>query len=393
MNVTSKDAAEMKFKAFPVFFVLVGLVGWITACKSAQKSLKHGKFDQAVVFAADKLKDNPGHTSSQEALRSAYPRALEAHLNTIKRLEANGEGTAPEALVNEYKALNRLYEQLNSCNACLTLVEPRSFYDQEQASRQQGAEYRYREGSRWLSLGGRDNARKAHQQFEAVVSLVANYKDANLLVEDAFREASFHVVVEQVSVTSKSYQLSHEYFQDQINEFLKNSKRINKFVHFHTPEEAEREKLRPDHVVVLQFDDFVVGQTLLEKNTETVTSKDSVKVGETTVNRQKKPVYGKVTAKLTLHKKTIVSKGLLDMRIEAFDTRKKVHQDKLSGQYTWFCEWASYNGDERALTPEQVKLCKSTELSPPDPQQLFIEFTKPLYEQVTQKLKSFYAGY
>src|SRR5690606_31079214 len=98
-------------------------------------------------------------------------------------------------------------EQLSSCTACLSLVAPRSFYEEEKVSRQQAAEYRYQEGTRWLSAGGRENARKAHQQFETAVSLVPNYKDANVLVEDAFRQSSFHVVIEQVSVTSKTYQL------------------------------------------------------------------------------------------------------------------------------------------------------------------------------------------
>lgn len=103
----------------------------------------------------------------------------------------------------------------------------------------------------------------------------------------AYEIASFKVVVEQVLVTSKTYKLSNEYFQDKIDEFLKTNKRLNKFVRFYNPNEAAEIKLQPDHVVTLQFDDFVVGQTLIEKNTETVVSKDSVKIGEKMIGRKK----------------------------------------------------------------------------------------------------------
>jgi hypothetical protein len=159
------------------------------------------------------------------------------------------------------------------------------------------------------------------------------------------------------------------------------------------PEEAAEIKLQPDHVITLQFDDFVVGQTLIEKNTEALISKDSVKVGEKLVGRSKIPVYGKVNAKFTQSRKTVRSAGLLDMQIKDFRTKRVVNQEKFNGEYNWMCEWAHFNGDERALTPAQLRKCKSQELLPPDPQQLFIEFSKPIYERLTSKLQTYYAKY
>jgi transcriptional regulator of met regulon len=131
----------------------------------------------------------------------------------------------------------------------------------------------------------------------------------------------------------------------------------------------------------------------LEKNTETFTSKDTVKVGEKFVGRSKVPVYAKVTAKLTQIRKTVRSAGLLNMRITDFRTRQIVNQEKFNGEYNWTCEWAHFNGDERALSAAQLRKCKSQELLPPDPQQLFIEFSKPIYERLTSKLQTFYAKY
>jgi len=124
-----------------------------------------------------------------------------------------------------------------------------------------------------------------------------------------------------------------------------------------------------------------------------VTSKDSVKTGEATVDGKKVPVYGKVKAKLSRNRKTVVSRGLLDMQIRDFETKKTVFQDKFPGEFTWVSEWGSYNGDERALDAPQLRMTKSLELNPPAPQDLFVEFSKPIYNSLTNRLRSFYEKY
>jgi len=67
--------------------------------------------------------------------------------------------------------------------------------------------------------------------------------------------------------------------------------------------------------------------------------------------------------------------------------------EKFPGEFVWYCEWGSYNGDERALTSKQLKISKLKEIAPPQPQDLFIEFTRPIYNQLTNKINSFYRNY
>jgi hypothetical protein len=66
---------------------------------------------------------------------------------------------------------------------------------------------------------------------------------------------------------------------------------------------------------------------------------------------------------------------------------------KFTGEYVWFNSWAKFNGDERALTDQQLALCKQRELQPPGAQELFLEFTKPIYNQLIPALKGFYQNY
>jgi tetratricopeptide (TPR) repeat protein len=362
-------------------------------CKSAEKSLKKGDFDDSVLRSADKLKSFPTHASSIEALKQAYPLALEQHLNDIKQAQSSEDIFKWEPQLDTYIKLNRLFNAVSQCQACSKIVSPKNFENEEKIARHNAANVRYKEATGLLKIGDRESARKAYENFEKVNTILPDFNDVQKKLDLAYEIASFKVVVEQVLVTSKRYQLSNEYFQDRVNEYLQTNKRLNKFVRFYMPNEAAELKLQPDHIITLQFDDFVVGQTLIEKNTENLVSKDSVKVGEKLVGRSKIPVYGKVTAKFTQSRKTILSAGLLDMQITDFKTKRIVNQEKFNGEYNWMCEWAHFNGDERALTASQLRKCKSQELLPPDPQQLFIEFSKPIYERLTSKLQTYYAKY
>jgi hypothetical protein len=66
---------------------------------------------------------------------------------------------------------------------------------------------------------------------------------------------------------------------------------------------------------------------------------------------------------------------------------------KFSGEYLWLNSWARFNGDERALTDQQLNLCRQKEVQPPGAQELFLEFTRPIYSQLIPALKGFYQNY
>ena len=104
-------------------------------------------------------------------------------------------------------------------------------------------------------------------------------------------------------------------------------------------------------------------------------------------------VYGTVKATLYQYSKTTVSKGVLSFRIIDAKTGALLSVQKMPGEFVWKSEWATFNGDERALSAEHLQLTKQKEQPAPAPQQLFIEFTRPIYDQITGKLKEFYQGY
>ncbi|MCY1546686.1 hypothetical protein D9M68_826960 [compost metagenome] len=160
----------------------------------------------------------------------------------------------------------------------------------------------------------------------------------------------------------------------------------NVFVRFYDQQQARQQKIVPDQVLRMQFDDFAVGQTYVKEKVEKL-EKDSVKIGET---RADGPIYGKVKATLSVFSKQVSSSGLLDLRVIDWNTGKTIRQKKLSGTYVWEDQWASYSGDERALDKAQLALTKRKEIVPPSPASLFVEFTKPIYSQLINEVSRFY---
>jgi hypothetical protein len=104
-------------------------------------------------------------------------------------------------------------------------------------------------------------------------------------------------------------------------------------------------------------------------------------------------MYGTAKATVNLVTRTLISNGVLDFKIIDFQTNKVLTQEKFPGEYGWTNEFGTYSGDIRALSPAQVEAVNNKQLQPPPPQVLFTEFTKPIYNQLTAKIKTFYANY
>ena len=126
----------------------------------------------------------------------------------------------------------------------------------------------------------------------------------------------------------------------------------------------------------MNFDDFVIGQVYDKESIQDV-SRDSVEVGVVTLkNGQKVKAYNTVKAKLTINHRELISKGVLDVMILDLAGNKVVSQRKFPGQFVWFVEWGSFNGDDRALNDKQLAICKRKPLPAPGPQDLFVRVYK-----------------
>jgi len=366
---------------------------FVSCSKSGRRALESGEYFNAVLQSIEKLKRDPDNSKALEVLPNAYKYASLDLLEDINRAKNANQQFKYERVLEDYQKLNEMHDKIETCVSCRNIVKASSHFSEFDEAREIAAIERYNFGNDLLQKGTMNSGRLAYDSFEILFRYAPDYKDVRIKIEEALFQGSYHVVVEPPIVNSKLYQFSNEYFQGRIDEFLQTNRRLNKFIRFYQPIEAKTLKLVPDHVVKLEFIDFVVGETIVNNEKKTVTSKDSVKTGTAKIEGKNVDVYSKVNATITKSQKTVRSRGLLSMEIYDFKTNKSLNKEQLPGEFYWNNSWASFNGDERALTKEEINLTRNREELPPPPQQMFIEFCKPIYDQFTYRIKRFYEKY
>lgn len=363
------------------------------ACSSGKKAYERGDYYGAVMKSVSRLRQNPDHSKSLEALKGAYPLAVDFFKSQAENEIASNSPYKWKNAIQSYTQINQMYEAIRKCPGCLTTVKnPVNFYSEIAPLKEKAAEESYNAGINALMKGTREDAKTAYFNFVDAQQFVPGYKDVVEYTAKAKFEATLKVILEQIPVPAR-YNLSGGFFQDKVEEFLHTNYPDKGFVKFYTPQEAQVLDLKQvDQVLKIQFDDFSVGNSVLKEKEETVT-RDSVKVGEAKLEGKTVAVYNTVKAKLTTYTKEVSSNGLLSMIVVDGKTNGVLTHRKFNGEYVWVSRWARFNGDERALTDQQLAMCKSKETNPPVAQDLFLEFTKPIYNQLIPALRSFYQNY
>ena len=375
-------------KQLTILTIITSII--LSACSSGKRLLENGQYDEAVMTSVKRLRQDPDNSKAIQTLKAAYPYAKDAHLNNVRTALESSDPLKWERVMDEYAQLNALADEIKRCPSCLRIIPNPTIGNKElEDARTKAAEARYALGVKCMQSTSRQKAKEAFGHFVACQRILHGYKDVAEQIDEARFKATLKVLLEPIPMHSNALKLSNEFFENKIRESLKQM-RPNEFVRFYLPGEMEATGLKvADHVIRLRFDDFVIGQTMI-KETVLPCKKDSVEIAKDSTGN---PIYGTVTAEFHQFNKTVISSGLLDFKVLDPQTRETISQEKFPGTYTWVCDWGYYNGDSRALSPAQLNLSKNKELLPPPPQQLFIEFCKPIHEQLVGKVRTFYQNY
>lgn len=376
-----------KTKTIILFFLAMA----ICSCSTGKKSLEKGNYYQAVIKAVERLRSNPDSKNAKQTLKDAYPLAVETLISEIDNLMAAKADFKYAGVVDRYEKINSMAAEIRRSPAARSLkLDMQEYPTQLAGAKSKAALEAYNAGEELLAKGDRLSAREAFYLFETANKYEKNYRDIDQKMNLAREQATLYVVVEDIAVPGL-YKINSDFFQSQMISNLSN-RHAKDFIVFMNPDEAKNLN-RADQVIMMRFDNFVVGSSRDKDVVKEITSKDSVKVGTATVGGKKVDVFNRVKATYTTHSRQIISSGLLDVKVINTSNEKLLGNKKFPGEFVWITEWASYNGDKRALSPGQLKLTKIKPPMPPPPQELFLEFTKPIYDQTKSYLNNFYRKY
>lgn len=433
--------------------ILIFVIGGFWGCSSSKKSFESGNYYVSVMQSVSKLRKSPNHKKSRETLSHAYPMAVDYYQAQVTRMKDSQDRFKNGKIVDAYKMLNNMHDEIRRSPAALQVIpNPEDFYNQLKYHNREAAAERYSAGEEALAMGTRPYSIEAYGHFVQSDLYLSGYLDVKDKIEEAKYYATLKVLVEQVPVPTMQAGLSAQFFQDQIEQFLFNY-HDNEFIRFYSMRDENlkdpdqilvfqfddfvvgqvnnQERIieaSKDSVIIAKIPkSSVQTQTQTEQkivichktngnsnNTETIEVSVSAlqshldhgdKIGacngysgnltasKSSVNVPKEEyinVYATVKAIFRENSRQVISRGLLSMRIMDAKSNTVVLHEKFPGEFVWMNKWGSFNGDERALTPEQIRIANQRPMQPPQPQVLFIEFCKPIYGQVKSKVRSYY---
>lgn len=377
----------IKTAIFSLFVLTLVLAG----CTSGKKAFQRGDYYQSTLQAIERLRKNPNHKKSRMVLEKSYPLAVQYYTDQISNLRQTNDQFRNGEIVDNYRVLNQLYEEIQRCPGALKAIpQPSKFYDEALTYSRLAAEERYQSGLAKLKTGSREDAKDAYYDFVKANDYTPSYKDVKNKMAQAHEQATLKVLFDQIPVPTVQYQLSVGFFQDQVEQYLTNFS-TNEFIRFIRAD--DKSNIQPDQIMVIGFDDFAVGNTNNYQNSKEI-QKDSVVVGTVKMSDgRQQNVIGSVKATYTEYKREIISKGLVSMRIMNAANNQVLLSQKFPGEFDWVSLWASFNGDERALTDQQINRTKMKPMDPPPPQELFVQFCKPIYDQLTGTVRNYYSRF
>ena len=361
---------------------------FLTACTSSKQQFEKGNYEKAVALSIKKLRKKPDNSKQKNILKAAYAYAVQVSEEKIKQHQQSTDRFKWDRVIEQYRKMQQLYTDLLQCPACLAIVEPVDLQNELNQALVKGAQVYVEEGQKALATKKKEGGRLAYRHFAQAKTYQNNYGNIDRMLNDARIQGTEIIGISRIPVSSKGLELNTAFFLQQLTQALND---LNYFFAVFAPvaQLAEQQQV-PDQVVDLSFDDYYIGQTYVKEVRESLV-RDSVKVGEVTDSLGTKySVYGEVKADLQRFEKTIESGGLLNIAIVEPNSKNVLFQQKIPSTSVWENDWATYQGDKRALNKKELALTREKELLPPPPQELFYSFTRPLFDQTANLLRRRY---
>lgn len=366
------------------------LLFFMTSCSTGKKSLQKGEYFSAVLKAVERLKSAPENKNASKVLREGYPMTLEWTQEEMDLILSSNTAEKWEEAIRLMQQANQLSDEIRRTPAARKIIgQPKTYSSELNMALEKAAEGRYNAGLAELEINTRQSARNAFDHFLKASQFVPGYKNVMELMPKAKELATVRVLLQAIPVNTQKYRLSSEFFYNQIFEYLNNQFPSGSFVDFYSPLQAEQQGLKsPDFVVDMEFFDFSVGNLTRTEKEEKVEKRVKLETKDTT-----KVEYKNYSAKLKTYTDQVLSGGTLRVRIFEPSNDKLLLDELVPGSFTWVNQYALFAGDKEALEKNQFELTKRKVMPLPPEQDLFIEFTKPIYSQVTQKLNRFFRRY
>lgn len=378
------------------YLFLFSSILMLNACSTGLKSLQQGNYFDAIMKAVNRLSSDPDNRKASQVISEGYPMAVAYYQEEIDKVLTSNDRFKWKRTLETMQTVNRISDEIRRIPAARKLVPSPKIYTTEMTDVQNhAAQEFYDAGMEALAHNTRETAKQAFYYFQNADALVHGFKDTQLKIQQAKNLATLTVVVEQIPVNGK-FEYSAQFFYDNVFQMLNQRFQEKDFVHFFSPEEAEKAKLKyPDMVLQMGFYDFFIDRPQhseeekelskqIEESYQVKVSRDSTVTKTRLVTKR---------GKIKIVTDQMASGGLLELKAVEFQTRKIVFTDQVPGAFTWQNQYGVFVGDKEVLDNNLSNIVSNKVQMPPAPQDMFVLFTKPIFNQLTTKLVNYFNQY
>ena len=337
------------------YSILLLFLFYLGACKTASKAYDKGDYKNAIELAVKKLQKDPNDGETRALLQNAYRFAVDNHEDKVRILSNSGNENRYEQIYSEYRQLQNFYELMRQYPA-LSFVKATDYSSYLETYKNKAADVHYQKGLALLNdgEGNKDDFRRAYSSFKNALKYKSDDQEIRKRLEEAYDLAVVNIVVLPMNEQygggnsyrySSSYQLRN--FETDVLRNLRYQSN-NEFIKFYSESDARINNVAADEIMELRLGRMEIGRPYDQQQTRTV-SKDVV-IKETVYKPDSiVKQYGKVHAQITTTRRTLVSDG--DLYVTSRDANGRIlWNDIFRGEHKWQVEFATYRGDERALS-------------------------------------------
>jgi len=392
------------------------------AYKKAQSANKRGHYEEAVYTSVDALRIKPDYEKVEKIMDEAFPKAIRKHHKKIDRLKTHQKDFFWDKILNELKILIDLKSSIKDLGhkkseIWLSKAEIRDYISEIEIAKNNAAEGHYQVGLSLKSKMDRESQKDAAQQFQDTQSFVNNYKDAQEFYLICKNAGTTRIAI--LSFLNKSgksrYGSIGENISSSIRSALLNDSEIMEFVNIIDRQQIdqiiEEQKLSQSGLVdsktsieigkLLGVHQIISGEvTYLTaskpehlNNTQRYTKEvviDTEAYTDDDGKQKKRNIYGKVKATVMTHSVSASAQIRASYQVLDAETAQVLNSEMVSGSRQFNFTWATYNGDQRALSNDAKKLTRKSEKAAPSKEQLVLDAITNLNEKIIRKIKKVY---
>jgi hypothetical protein len=375
-----------------IYLILIAVL-LVAGCKSASKSYNKGDYADAIELGVRKLQKDPNDGETIEIVRNAYKYAVNSYEDQIRILSNSKNDSRFPAILQQYIRLQDLYHTIQSNVTAAKYIQPHDYSEYVETYREKSAEVHLARAENYMEQGTKTGYRNAYYEYNNALRFTSTY-ELKRKRDSVYDAAITKVVLIPMQQYNGGYSYSNSYqlrnFENEILRTLKQNQN-NDFIRYYSEWEAKSSRIQPDQFMELNLGRIMIGRPHDSRSSREVTKEVVVKE---TVYKPDSVVkqYGTVKARIITTRRTLLSEADLVISLRDINGRI-IWDDRFTGQHEWKTEFATYSGDERALSESDKNQVNKQESYSPSDEQILEELLRQIQEDLNYRLRNYYNRY